>query len=101
MDGTASLISASAKRSVARTAGDRPLGGHKEPVSSADGLVSISILAAQYLPRLSFMRSPGEYSDAPFFEPLDCPTVPLSCIWSPGLFSDAPLLVPDLEFCIS
>jgi hypothetical protein len=50
-----------------------------------------------YFLRLSFMRSPGENSDAPF----DWPTVPLSCIRSPGLSSDAPGPVLVFEFCIS
>ena len=51
-----------------------------------------------YFLRLSFMRSPGESSDAPF----DCPTVPLSCMRSPGLYSDAPgPALVFFEFCIS
>ena len=45
-----------------------------------------------HLLRRSFMRSPGENSDAPF--PLFMPVVPLSCMPSPGLNSDAPLLLP-------
>ena len=55
-----------------------------------------AFLAPQRL-RLSFMRSPGKNSDAPF----DCPTVPWSCMRSPGLNSDAPGPVFVFDFCIS
>ena len=75
------------------------IGSRKKPAGLACGF--LIQLEAQYLLFLSFILSPGEYSDAPLLEPRDEPTVPLSCILSPGLFSDAPLPVLVVEFCIS
>jgi hypothetical protein len=58
-----------------------------------------SLRRQDYL-RRSFIRSPGEYSEAPF--DFDIPTVPLlSFLMSPGLNSDAPFVVGVFEFCIS
>jgi hypothetical protein len=50
---------------------------------------------------VSFFRSPGEYSEAPFDLDFDIPVVDLSCMRSPGLNSDAPFVVLEVEFCIS
>jgi hypothetical protein len=63
------------------------------------GSVSETPFDEDYL-RRSFIRSPGEYSEAPF--DFDIPTVPLlSFLMSPGLNSDAPFVVGVFEFCIS
>lgn len=80
----------------------RPLRASQKNVKAAGfnrRLCAASVLLeAYYLAlRLSFMRSPGDISDAP----RDCPIVPFSCMRLPGLFSEAPGAVVVVESCIS